>query len=175
MILRRKRRKTGTSYYALLNFLSRRNYRATQHPEVDNSLEEIANSTQQSASSTTYENLTSDGNPIPGFSRGIVHYRRDYINTRSARNSWYDQLQLIGPLAMEWLRNAWGNIDQFGRHVYDVMQRAQHVSPYDKLSEIKQGDLAGSRKQTSGSSCGTLERSEAVLFSRRESLSATEK
>jgi hypothetical protein len=26
----------------------------------------------------------------------------------NTRNSWYDRLQLIRPLAMEWLRNAWG-------------------------------------------------------------------
>ena len=163
----------GTSYYALLNFLSRRNSRVAQHQEVDNILEEIANSPQQSGSSATYENLTSDGNPIPGFSRGVVHYRKDYINTRSTRNSWYDKLQLIRPLAMEWLRNTWGNIDQFGRHVYDVMQRAQHsISSYDKLSETTQGDLAGSGNQTSGGSFGTLERSETV---RCESLPATEK
>ena len=56
----------------------------------------------------------------------------------------------VRPLAMEWLRNAWGNIDGFGRHIYDVMQRAKHnISAYDKLPRTSQGDLPRSRKQTS--------------------------
>jgi hypothetical protein len=46
---------------------------------------------------------------------------------------------------MEWLRNAWGNVDEFGRHVYDVMQRVRHVFvPYNKLTNLQQGDSAGS-------------------------------
>ena len=131
----------GSSYYALLNFLPRSS-RALQDEVVNNISQEETNLSQQGSTGTTYENLTSDGNPIPGFSRGVAHYRRDYINTRSAQNSWYDKLQLIRPLAMEWLRNTWGNIDQFGRHVYDVMQHTQHVSPYDRLSKTTEGDLA---------------------------------
>ena len=94
------------------------------------------------------------------------------MTTRAFRNSWYDRLHLVRPLAMEWLRNAWGNIDRFGRHIYDVMQRAQHnISAYDKLSKTRQG---GSGNQTSESLYNTLERSPPVLPSRCESPQTTE-
>ncbi|XP_028416139.1 hemicentin-1-like isoform X1 [Dendronephthya gigantea] len=82
-----------------------------------------------------YGNLTPDGNPIPQHSRGVVLWRRDYVNTHSSQRSWYDRLQLFPPLAVEWLRNAWGNVDESGKHVYDVLGR--HVKnvfvPYDDL------------------------------------------
>ncbi|XP_028416087.1 semaphorin-5A-like [Dendronephthya gigantea] len=82
-----------------------------------------------------YGNLTPDGNPIPHYSRGVVLWRRDYVNTHSSQSSWYDRLQLFPPLAVEWLRNAWGNVDESGNHVYDVLGR--HVRnvfvPYDDL------------------------------------------
>ena len=75
---------------------------------------------------------------------------------------------------MEWLRNVWGNIDQFGRHVYDVMQRAQHVYPYDRLSKTTQGDLAESGKETGGSLYGTFERPATAFPFKCESPSAME-
>ncbi|XP_028418725.1 uncharacterized protein LOC114544239, partial [Dendronephthya gigantea] len=82
-----------------------------------------------------YGNLTPGGNPIPQHSRGVVLWRRDYINTHSSQSSWYDRLQLFPPLAVDWLRNAWGNVDESGHHVYDVLGR--HVRnvfvPYDDL------------------------------------------
>jgi hypothetical protein len=158
----------------MLNF-SPQNARAPQVEEVDNISEEVANSSQQTGTSATYQNLTSDGNPIPGFARGVVAYRRDYTNTRPAGSSWYDRLQLIRPSALEWLRNAWGNIDQFGRHVYDVMQRAQNVfSPYDNLSRTAQDDFHGNDTEACDSSYDTLERPPAVLLSRSESPSTPE-
>jgi hypothetical protein len=66
---------------------------------------------------------------------------------------------------MEWLRNAWGNVDQFGRHVYDVMQRVQRVfSPYDKLPKTQQRDSAESEVDTRENLYDTLQRPAAVLL-----------
>ena len=49
---------------------------------------------------------------------------------------------------MQWLRNAWGSVDQSGRHTYDVMQRDQYViSPYDKLHQTTERDVAESKQQ----------------------------
>ena len=154
----------GSFYYALLNFSSR-NSRAPHHEdhEVDNISENTADSLQQCGTSAAYQNMTSEGNPIPGIARGVVPYRGDYINTRPAGRPWYDRLQLIGPLFTEWLRNAWGNIDQSGRHVYDVMQRDQDViSPYDKLSNVAEDDSSQNGTEAGGSLYGTLERPTAV-------------
>ena len=120
---------------------------------------------QGSQARGTRLNLTAYGDPVPGLSRGVVRYGNDYMNTRPARNSSYDKLQVIRPLAMEWLRNAWGNVDEFGRHVYDVMQRVRHdPSPYDKLGRITHGDPSGSGMGTSNSTYGTLERGAAVIL-----------
>ena len=126
--------------------------------------EEDARSSQESGTSAQYGNMTSDGEPDPGFSRGVVPYQRDYVTTRPARNSWYDRLQLIRPLAMDWLRNAWGNVDEFGRHVYDVMQRVRHVFvPYNKLGNLPQGDSAGSGVERNNT-YSTMERPAAVIL-----------
>jgi hypothetical protein len=142
----------GSLYYASVRFSRQR------------TSEEDARSSQESGTSAEYENLTSEGDPVPGPSRGVVPYQRDYMNTRPVRNSWYDRLQLIRPLAMEWLRNAWGNVDEFGRHVYDVMQRVIHVFvPYDKLGNLQQGDSAGSGVERNNT-YSTLERPAAVLL-----------
>ena len=78
--------------------------------------------------SVEYQNLTSEGYPAPGLSRGVVRYGREYMNTRTARNTWYDIFQLIRPLAVDWLRNTWGNVNEFDRPVYDVLQRDRQVS-----------------------------------------------
>jgi hypothetical protein len=111
-----------------------------------------------------YENLTSEGEPVPALSRGVVRSQSDYMTTRPARNSWYDRLQLIRPFAMEWLRNAWGNVDEFGRHVYDVMQRVRHVFvPYNKLGNLQQGDSAGSEVERNNT-YSTMERPAAVIL-----------
>ena len=79
---------------------------------------------------------------------------------------------------MQWLRNAWGNVDQSGRHTYDVMQRDEHViSPYDKLHQTTttQRDVAESNAPTSNNLYDTLERPEAVLLpSRCQDSSTTE-
>ena len=123
--------------------------------------EEDARPSEESGTSAEYENLTSEGEPVPGLSRGVVCYRGDYVNTR---NSWYDRLQLIRPFAMEWLRNAWGNVDEFGRHVYDVMQRVRHVFvPYNKLGNLQQGDSAGSGVERINT-YSTMERPAAVIL-----------
>ena len=126
--------------------------------------EEDARSSQESGTSAGYENLTSEGEPDPGRSRGVVRFQSDYVTTRPARNSWYDRLQLIRPFAMEWLRNAWGNVDEFGRHVYDVMQRVRHVFvPYNKLGNLQQGDSAGSGVERNDT-YSTMERPAAVIL-----------
>ena len=147
-----------------------------QQLEDNNTSDEIASSSQETDTSSEYGNVTSNGEPAPGLSRGVVRFRRDYMNTGPARNSWYDRLQLIRPLAMEWLRNAWGNVDEFGRHVYDVMQRARHVFvPYNKLSNLQQGDSAGSGVGKSDNSYSTIERPAAVILpTESENASTTE-
>ena len=167
-------RKQGLPYYALLNFSSQ-NSRASQDLAVNNTSEEVASSSQENGASANYQNLTDEGNPEPGFSRGVALHRRDYINTRPT-TSWYNKLQLIQPLAMEWLRNAWGNVDQSGRHVYDVMQRDEHVnSPYDKLNQTTERDVAESSSPTSSNLYDTLKWPAAVLLpSRCQDASTTE-
>ena len=154
----------GSPYYARLDF-SLQHSRGPQQLEGNNTLGEVASSSQETGTSARYRNLTADGDPVPGLSRGVVRYGNDYMNTRPARNSSYDKLQVIRPLAMEWLRNAWGNVDEFGRHVYDVMQRVRHdPSPYDKLGRITHGDPSRSGMGTSNSTYGTLERGAAVIL-----------
>ena len=137
--------------------------------------EEDARPSEESGASAEYGNLTSEGKPVPGLSRGVVRYQRDYVTTRPARNSWYDRLQLIRPLAMEWLRNAWGNVDEFGRHVYDVMQRVRHVFvPYNKLGNLPQGDSVGSGVERNNT-YSTMERPAAVILpTESENASASE-
>ncbi|CAB4019964.1 Hypothetical predicted protein [Paramuricea clavata] len=169
-ILRRRRRKAGSLYYARVEF-----FRQRTSEEDARSSEEDARSSEECGTSAEYENLTSEGEPAPGRSRGVVRYPRDYMNTRPARNSWYDRLQLIRPLAMEWLRNAWGNVDEFGRHIYDVMQRVRHVFvPYNKLSNLLRRDSAGSGVERNNT-YSTLERSAAVILpTESENASTTE-
>ncbi|CAB3978717.1 Hypothetical predicted protein [Paramuricea clavata] len=177
-ILRRHRRKKGSPYDARLDFLLQHS-RDAQQLEGNNTSGE-ASSSQEAGTSDRYWNLTVDGNPVPGLSRGVVRYGNgygnDYMNTRPARNSWYDKLQVIRPLAMEWIRNVWGNIDEFGRHVYDVMHHVRHVpSPYDKLGRITHVDSAGSGMGTiaSNSTYGTLERGAAVILPSGSECSST--
>ena len=125
--------------------------------DVTDSSQETGNSTE----SAEYENLTADMNPMPGFSSGVVSYRRDYVNTRPSRNSWYDRLHLIRPQAIQWLRNAWGDVDQFGRHVYDTMGRVRQVFvPYDKFDG--RSDAAGSGIELDSLTYNTLERLSVV-------------
>ena len=120
--------------------------------------------------------MLSDGDPVPCHSRGIVAYERDYINRR---NSWYDKLLSIRPLAIDWLRNSWGNVDQFGRHVYDAMKQIQHIFvPYNKLRNV--GEKALNKKGTeSGSKAyDTMQRPPPVILPSRSDVavsSATEK
>ena len=141
----------GPTYYASLDIL----------PPRSNCLEQL----EGNNISAEYQNQTSEGEPAPGLSRGVVRYRRDYMHTGPARNSWYDRLQLIRPLATEWLRNAWGNVDEFGRHVYDVMQRIRHVFvPYNKLGNLLQGDLVGSGVGRSNNTYSTMKRPAAVIL-----------
>jgi hypothetical protein len=154
----------GSLYYARLDFLPQ-SFRGPQLLESNNTSGEDASSSQETGTSGEYQNLTSEEEPVPGLSRGVVRYGRDYMNTRPARNSGYDKLQLIRPLAMEWLRNAWGNVDEFGRHVYDVVQRVRHVFvPYHKLGNLQQGDSAGSGVERINNTYSTVERPAAVIL-----------
>ena len=162
----------GSPFYALLNFASQ-NSPASQDLAVNNTSEEVASRLQGNGASANYQNLTGEGNPVPGFSRGVAPHRSNYINTRSTA-SWYNKLQLIRPLAMAWLRNAWGNVDQSGHHTYDVMQRDQHViSPYDKLHQTTEHDVAESSAPASSNLYNTLERPAAVLLPSRCQYSST--
>ena len=150
----------GSLYYARLDFSSQ-HFHGSQQLEDNNTSEEEE---QESGTSAEYENVLIEGKPVPGLSRGVVPYQRDYVTTRPARNSWYDKLQLIRPFAMEWLRNAWGNVDEFGRHVYDVMQRVRHVFvPYHKLGNPPQGDSAGSGVERNNT-YSTMKRPAAVIL-----------
>ena len=93
------------------------------------------NPPQNTRSSIDYQNLTNDGEPLPGRCRGVVNNQHGYVNTGTACKSRYTRLQLFRPIVIDWLRNAWGNVDQFGRHVYDIMQRVRReFIPYDKMS-----------------------------------------
>jgi hypothetical protein len=155
-------------YYARLDFSSQ-HFHGSQQLEDDNTSEEKEQKTdinvEESGTSSNYENMTSEGQPVPGLSRGVVRFQRDYVNTRPARNSWYDRLQLIRPFAMEWLRNAWGNVDEFGRHVYDVMSSVRHVFvPYNKLGKLPQGNSAGSGMERSNNAYDKMERPAAVIL-----------
>ena len=155
----------GSLYYARLDFLPQSFCGPQQLESGNNTSGEDASSSQETGTSGEYQNLTSEEEPAPGLSRGVVRYRRDYMNTRPARNSGYDKLQLIRPLAMEWLRNAWGNVDEFGRHVYDVVQRGRHVFvPYHKLGNLQQGDSAGSGVEIINNTYSTMERPAAVIL-----------
>ena len=153
----------GYPYYARLDFLPQRP-RGFQQPKDDKTSHEVPTLPQEPGTSAKYGNVTNEGEPVPGLSRGVVPYPRDYMNGRPTRNSGYDRLQLIRPLAMEWLRNAWGNVDEFGRHVYDVMQRVRHVFvPCDKLGNLPQGDAAGSGVERNDT-YSTMERPAAVIL-----------
>ena len=79
------------------------------------------------------------------------------MNTRPSRSSLYDRLQVFRSIAVEWLRNAWGNVDELGHHVYDVMQQnvRQNFVPYDRLGIAGQNIASGSANPT----CDTLENS----------------
>ena len=117
--------------------------------------------------------MLSDGDPDPCHSRGIVSYEKDYINRR---NSWYDKLRSVRSLAIDWLRNSWGNVDEFGRHVYDAMIRIQHIfAPYDKLRNV--GEKALNEKGTNSGSDAydTMQRPPPVILASRSEVAASSK
>ena len=163
-------------HYAVLNF-SLTNLFVRNREQLENngnSSEEVASSSQETGSPNEYENTLSDGTPVPAQTRGIVPYERDYKNTSL---SWYDKLQTIRPLAIDWLRNTWGNIDEFGRHVYDTIKRIPHIfATYDKIRNAARDDLNENGATSSSNTYDNMERLPPVtLPSRRESvLSATE-
>ena len=108
--------------------------------------------------------MTTDGAPIPGHSRGVVNHEEDYANTGPSRSLWYDRLTLFRPLAIDWLRNTWGNVKEDGHRIYDVMQRVRRTFvPYDKLGNTAQDDSVGKRMETSYSTYDTPERPPGVI------------
>ena len=150
--------------------------RNPQQPENNgNTSEEVTSSSHETGSTNEYANMLGNGIPIPAHSRGIIPYEGDYFNSR---NSWYDKLRSIRPLAIDWLRNSWGNVDEFGRHVYDAMKRIRHIFvPYDKLKTVRRQALDGNAVRSSSSGYDTMERPPSVtLPSRSETVvsSATE-
>ena len=123
---------------------------------------------EETATSVGYQNLTAGGNP--DHSCGVVNHEEDYVNTGPWRSSWYDRLQLFRPSAIDWLRNAWGNVDVDGHHVYDVMQRVRQIFvPYDKLGNTAQDDSA-KRIKTSDSTYDTPERPPGVIVQCQEEI-----
>ena len=131
-----------------------------------NTSDEVATSSHESGSTNDYGNMLSDAVPVPGHSRGIVIYERHYINRR---NSWYDKLRSIRPLAIDWLRNSWGNIDEFGRHVYDAMKRIQHIFvSYDKLRNVGPATLNEKRTRRDSNAYDTMERPPPVTLPSRD-------
>ena len=128
------------------------------------------NTSNSHETGVVYQNLTTYGNPIPGHSRGVVNHEGDYVNTGPSRSSWYDRLQLFRPFAIDWLRNAWGNVDEDGHHVYDVVQRVRQIFvPYDKLGNTAQDDSA-KRIKTSDSTYDTPERPLGVIVQCQEEI-----
>ena len=88
----------------------------------------------------TYANLNKDGDPIPGACRGIIPYQQPYVNLTSLNRPYYTKLQLFSSITLDWLRNAWGQVDELGKHAYDALCRGmERLLPYDKLEEIKDG------------------------------------
>ena len=72
--------------------------------------------------SSQYQNLSGDGAPIPGITRGIISYQPHYSNSQLLMsNERYSKLQVISAIAINWMRNTWGQVDQLGRHVYDIL------------------------------------------------------
>ncbi|XP_028399068.1 mucin-like protein [Dendronephthya gigantea] len=147
IFLRKRRRKREyIQHYAICRFSSQHFPGREQEQSNNNNTEECASSSQRNGTIPNYGNLTSEGKPAPCLSRGIVPYKSDYINTRPSQRSWYDRLQVFRPITVEWLRNAWGNVDVFGNNVYDVMQRyvGRVFVLYDKAGNTGEGQSAGS-------------------------------
>ncbi|XP_028399006.1 uncharacterized protein LOC114522508 isoform X2 [Dendronephthya gigantea] len=168
-IRRKRRRKTGVPFYAIVKFSSEQiRGQDQENGELPPCVaivpcNEMA-STSKTGTSVDYQNLTTDGDPIPGHSRGVVNDEGDYGNTGPSRGSWYDRLQLFRPLAVDWLRNAQGNVDEEGHHVYDVTQRVRQVFiPYEKLGNTAQVDSAG-RRMESDLTYDTPERPPGVIL-----------
>ena len=58
----------------------------------------------------------------------------------SLNRPYYAKLQLFSSISLDWLRNAWGQVDELGKHVYHVLSRGIHLLlPYDKLENPKDG------------------------------------
>ncbi|XP_028414630.1 uncharacterized protein LOC114537738 [Dendronephthya gigantea] len=172
LFIRRKRRgKRGIPFYAIVKFSSQQILGQHQPRENGELLpcislvpsNERASTSQETGTGVFYQNLTTDGDPIPGHSRGVVNHEGDYVNTGLSQSSWYDRLQFLRPLAIGWLRNAWGNVDEDGHHVYDGMQRVRQIFvPYDKLGNTAQEDSA-KRMETNYSTYDTPERPPVVI------------
>ncbi|XP_028397378.1 uncharacterized protein LOC114521159 [Dendronephthya gigantea] len=175
LFIRRKRRgKRGIPFYAIVKFSSEQIRGQNMHQPQENGellpcvplapSNERAGTSQETGTGVVYQNLTTDGDPIPGHSRGVVSHEGDYVNTGPSRSSWYDRLQFLRPLAIDWLRNAQGDVDEDGHHVYDVIQRDRQVFvPYDKLGNTPQVDSARRRMETSDSTYDTAERPLVVI------------
>ena len=87
----------------------------------------------------TYGNLNENGEPLPGVSRGIIPYQQPYLNVPSLnRSPHYSKLQLFSSITLDWLRNTWGEVDELGKHVYNVLSHGMELLlPYDKLKKTK--------------------------------------
>ena len=117
----------------------------------------------ENSSGSEYQNMTNEGDPVSS-SRGVVNHGNDYMNTRPSRSSWYDKRQSFRPLAVDWLRNAWGDVDSSGNHAYDVLQHnaRQVFVPYDKLPAQPKSPECGTGANTETYS--RMERQPAVAL-----------
>jgi hypothetical protein len=120
-----------------------------------------------------YGNVRSEGEPVPGHSRGVVPYQGDYMNTRPARNLWYDRLQLFRRLAIEWLRNTWGNVDEIGMCMTSCNASDMFLSHTTSWATHPKATRPG--VEWSNKTYSTLERPAAVILpTESENTSTTE-
>ncbi|XP_028418128.1 A disintegrin and metalloproteinase with thrombospondin motifs adt-1-like [Dendronephthya gigantea] len=154
IFLRRNHKESHSSYSAVTEITDIRASRQSQNES----------SSRETGTIVRYENLTADGNPFPGLSRGVASCSGDYVNTRPSRYSRYDRLQLFRSLAAQCLRNVWGSVDEQGGHVYDVLQRnvGQVFVSYDKIGNIVMEGF--DKRKTSSSADDTLETSSAAMI-----------
>ena len=107
----------------------------------------------------SYANLNEDGEPLPGACRGIIPYQQPYINMTSLNRPYYAKLQLFSSITLQWLRNAWGQVDEMGKHVYDALCRGMGMSlPYDKLEKPKDGSHRNSLGAIKENGCPEYDR-----------------
>ena len=122
----------GYEPYATLHFDKIISIKPWEKP-IDSAKPDVA-----SVHPRSYANLNEDRQPLPGACRGIILYQKHYVNMTSLNKPYYAQIQLFSSITLDWLRNAWGQVDELGKHVYDALCRGMKLLlPYAKLEKIK--------------------------------------